>query len=304
MAPKHQRAQGNSQKCWEVHCQQLWRLGAGFCLVKVRQEGPVCECQGTCEDGEQLLLHGLSPSQEKGWERQGFWCCKAPAHSTAATQARLSAVTRAGTGWALRFQPRAITAEGTIQAWAEPVPALSQLSISVGLGSPGSVLPFLCPPARRFWPGTIWEPPGSVPQPCFLPLPGTAVPGDDSTSPEEPTLKLSRCYHPSSCRHLLCSQSWTLQPSQPLEKQTHALGACFRTDFPFPVQQSSLRAGLPARASCAHLFLSQGKCSWAAPGDRHWCQWQPQHRGCFGTDSLLWRQFILCRTDQSAGKHV
>lgn len=142
-----------------------------------------------------------------------------------------------------------------ILVWAAASPSSQPAPHLGGTGIPGACVTLLCPPLLGFWPGTIWEPPGSVPQPCFLPLPVTTMPGDDSMSPEEQFLKLSRCFHPSSCRHLLCSQSQTLQLSQPLENQTHALGACFITDFPFPVEQSSLTAVLPAHASCAHPFL-------------------------------------------------
>lgn len=45
--------------------------GSWLLFSKSEARGPHCECQGMCEDKEQLLLHGLSPSQEKGWERQG-----------------------------------------------------------------------------------------------------------------------------------------------------------------------------------------------------------------------------------------
>lgn len=102
-----------------------------------------------------------------------------------------------------------------------------------GTGIPGACVTLSVPTCTRLL--ASWEPPGSMPQPCFLPLPVTALPGEDSKSPEEQSLDLSRCYHPSSCRHLLCSQFQTPWLSQPLEKQTHALGACFRTDFPFPL---------------------------------------------------------------------
>lgn len=53
-------------------------VGAGSWLLFSKSEarGPCCECQGMCEDEEQLLLHGLSPSQEKRGERQGLGAAK------------------------------------------------------------------------------------------------------------------------------------------------------------------------------------------------------------------------------------
>lgn len=50
--------------------------GNWLLFSKSAGRGPCCGCQGTCEDEEQLLLHGLSPSQEKGWERQGLGAAK------------------------------------------------------------------------------------------------------------------------------------------------------------------------------------------------------------------------------------
>lgn len=130
----------------------------------------------------------------------------------------------------------------------QPVPALSQLPISVGLGPLVPVFPFLCPPARCFWLGTSWEPPGSMPQPCFLPLPVSSMPGNDSImSPEEQSLKLSRCYHSSSCRHPLCCQSQTLWLSQP-GKANSCIGCLFYSRFSFSnlAEQSH---------SCAFLLM-------------------------------------------------
>lgn len=50
--------------------------GSWLLFSKSEARGPCCECQGTCEDEEQLLLHGLSLSQEKEWERQGLGAAK------------------------------------------------------------------------------------------------------------------------------------------------------------------------------------------------------------------------------------
>lgn len=50
--------------------------GSWLLFSKSEARGPCCEHHGTCEDKEQLLLHGLSPSQEKGWERQGLGAAK------------------------------------------------------------------------------------------------------------------------------------------------------------------------------------------------------------------------------------
>lgn len=103
--------------------------------------------------------------------------------------------------------------------------------------------------------------------PCLLPLPVTAMPANDSISPEEAWQGMcppsfSGVTTPSSCRHRLCSQSQTPPGSPPpLEKQTRALDAYFRRDFPFPAQQRGLMAVLAARASCTQPFLSWEKCS-------------------------------------------
>lgn len=121
----------------------------------------------------------------------------------------------------------------------------------MGLGSLVPVFPFLCPPARGFWPGTSWEPPGSMPQPCFLPLPVITMPGNDSMSPEEQFLKLSRCYHPSSCRRLLCSQSQTLWLSQP-GKANSCLGCLFHNRFSF----ASLVERSHSCASCSCILCT------------------------------------------------
>lgn len=134
----------------------------------------------------------------------------------------------------------------------QTVPALSQLSISVGLGSLVPVFPFLCLLARGFWPGTSWEPPGSMPQPCFLPLPVTAMPGNDSTSPEEPSLKLSRCYHP-----LLLQASPLLSVPDPRAptasgKANSRLGCLFYNRFSF----SRLAEQSHSCASCSCILCT------------------------------------------------
>lgn len=71
-----------------------------------------------CCNGEQLLLHRMSPSQVKRWERQGPAALSAanpPAHVASTTILLLKTL-----------------------AWQQAVLATSQLSISGGLGS-------LCP---------------------------------------------------------------------------------------------------------------------------------------------------------------
>lgn len=139
----------------------------------------------------------------------------------------------------------------------QPVPALSQLLISMGLGSLVPVFPFLCPPAPGFWLGTSWEPPGSMPQPCFLPFPVTIMAGNDSMSPEEQSLKLSRCCHPSSCRHLLCSQSQSLQLSQP-GKANSCLGCLFYNRFSFAnLAEQSHSCASCSCILCTYFFIQR-----------------------------------------------
>lgn len=50
--------------------------GSWLLFSKSEARGACCECQGMCEDEEQLLLHGQSPSQEEEWGRQGLGAAK------------------------------------------------------------------------------------------------------------------------------------------------------------------------------------------------------------------------------------
>lgn len=114
--------------------------GIGLCLVKGRRGGPAVRAGGCATNREQLVLHEASPSQVKGWERQrpaALGAAKAPARAANVTRARLSTITTVSVLKAPAGSRR------------QPVPALSQLSTVVGLGSLLPALPFTapCPPA-------------------------------------------------------------------------------------------------------------------------------------------------------------
>ena len=190
---------------------------------KEEARGPHRVCRGMHHDGEQLVLHGASPSQAKGWERQGpaaLGAAKPPAHSAGATPARL----------------RAITAVSLLKAPSgsrqQPEPALSQLAISVGLGIAGAPVTLYgtvpaCPKllaGRQLGTGWLITPtrrgllgragPRPAGGPCLLPLPVTAAPANDSINPEEASQgagprSFSGVTTPFSRRHRLCSRSQT-----------------------------------------------------------------------------------------------